>query len=180
MTPEMILFVLVALITLVAAILVVTSRNIIHAALWLILALLGVAAVYVILNLGFFAMAQVIIYVGAISILFIFAIMLVSQQNSGRIFNEDWLMALILACILFGGLIWLLSRWSGFGVTSPSMAAGEMLKIDPVRQLGIALVSPDGFLIPFEVASLLLIAAMIGSIYVAWGKTFRKKKESAE
>jgi NADH-quinone oxidoreductase subunit J len=177
MTPEMILFILVALITLTAAILVMTSRNILHAALWLILALFGVAAMYVILNLGFFAMAQVIIYVGAISILFIFAIMLVSQQNSVRRFNEDWLMALILAGVLFGGLVWLLSRWSGFGVTAPATATAELIKTDPVRQLGAALVSPQGYLIPFEVASLLLIAAMIGAIYVAWGKTLRKKKE---
>ncbi len=177
MTPEMILFVLIAGATLVAAVLVMTSRNILHAALWLILTLFGVAAVYVILNLGFFAMAQVIIYIGAISILFIFAIMLVNQQNPGKRFNEDWLMALILAGILFGGLVWLLSRWSGFSVTSPATSAADLLKIDPIRQLGAALVSPNGYLIPFEVASLLLIAAMIGAIYVAWGKTVRKIKE---
>jgi len=177
MTPEMFFFIVVALITLTAAILVMISRDVFHAALWLILALFGVAAMYVILNLGFFAMAQVIIYIGAISILFIFAIMLVNQQSPGRRFNEDWLMALILAGVLFGGLIWLLSRWSGFGVNTPATATAELIKTDPVRQLGVALVSPQGYLIPFEVASLLLIAAMIGAIYVAWGRTLRKKKE---
>jgi len=69
-------FLIVAVITLGAALMAVTSRNMVHAALWLILALFGVAITFAILNAGFLAVAQVIIYIGAISILMIFAIMM--------------------------------------------------------------------------------------------------------
>jgi NADH-quinone oxidoreductase subunit J len=176
MTPEMIIFILVALVTLATAILVVTTRNILHAALWLIATLVGVACLYVLLNVPFFAMAQVIIYVGAIAILFIFAIMLVriNTPSGVKVFNEDWLMGLILAGVFLGGMIWMLSRWTGFD-TIPATAISEIEKINPVKLLGIVLVSPNGYLIPFEVASVLLIAALIGAIYIAWGKTLRNK-----
>ncbi|MEI7988625.1 MAG: NADH-quinone oxidoreductase subunit J [Chloroflexota bacterium] len=176
MTPEMIIFILIALVTLGTAILVVTTRNILHAALWLIATLVGVACFYVLLNAPFFAMAQVIIYVGAIAILFIFAIMLVRviTPSGVKVFNEDWLMGLILACVFFGGMIWMLTRWTGFD-TIPSVAVSQVDKINPVKLLGIALVSPNGYLIPFEVASVLLVAAMIGAIYIAWGKSLRNK-----
>ncbi len=176
MTPEMVIFLLIGLVTLGAAVMVVTTRNIFHAVLWLILALFGVAGIYVLLNVGFFAVAQVIIYVGAIAILFIFAIMLVSpaKQEKDKIFNEDWLMALILACILFAGLVWMASLWSGFGVV-PATSLAELQKSDPIRQIGSALVDPDGYLLPFEVVSVLLIAAMIGAIYIAWGKSWKRK-----
>lgn len=178
MTPEMILFVIVGLATLFAAAMVVTTRNIFYAALWLVVALFGVAIVFVLLNAGFFAAAQVIIYIGAIVILFIFAIMLTnpSQQNVQKRFNEDWLMALIISCILFASLIWLLTRWTGIGVV-PATSLGELNKLDPIRKLGEILVAPDGYLIPFELASVLLIAAMIGAIYIAWGKPLKKKSE---
>jgi len=176
MTLEMIVFAIVALITLAAAVMVVTTKNIFYAALWLILPLFGVAVIYVLLNMGFLAMVQVIIYVGAIAILFIFAIMLVNPAfvNGEKRFNEDWLMALILAGVLFVAFLWLLSRWAGF-LTVPATSAAELANADPVRALGVALVSPDKYLIPFELASVLLIAAMIGAIYVAWGKTWKKK-----
>lgn len=69
-------FLAVAAVTLAAAFMVVSSRSLIHSALWLVLALFGVGVVYVLLNAGFFAVAQVLIYIGAIAILFIFAVML--------------------------------------------------------------------------------------------------------
>jgi NADH-quinone oxidoreductase subunit J len=71
-------------------------------------------------------------------------------------------------------MIWMLTRWTGFD-TIPSVAVSQVDKINPVKLLGIALVSPNGYLIPFEVASVLLVAAMIGAIYIAWGKSLRNK-----
>lgn len=84
MAAEQIIFILVAAVTLGAAISVVTSRNLIHSALWLILALFGVAIFYVLLDAGFFAVIQVIIYIGAIAILFIFAAMLTRRDAGNR------------------------------------------------------------------------------------------------
>jgi NADH-quinone oxidoreductase subunit J len=76
MTPEQIIFIAAATVTLVAAFFVVSTKNLIHSAFWLILALFGVAVTYVLLQAGFFAVVQVVVYIGAISILFIFAAML--------------------------------------------------------------------------------------------------------
>jgi NADH-quinone oxidoreductase subunit J len=135
-------------------------------ALWLILSLFGVAVIFALLSAPFFTVVQVVIYIGAISILMIFAIMLTrrSMKESGSSVNQGWWLSALLSVVLFGGLTWLLSTWSGFHTTLPVMPAGR----DMVRELGIALVSPQGYVLPFEVASVLLLAALIGAIVVAW------------
>jgi NADH-quinone oxidoreductase subunit J len=166
MTALQIVFLITAVITLGAAAMVVIARNLVHAALWLILTLFGIAVMYVLLNAGFLAVAQLVIYIGAISILMIFAIMLTRrvQQDFGPQTNTSWPWALVIAAALFGGLIWIFSGWGNFFTQAPLM--GE--RADPLRQLGMALVSPNQYVIPFEVASVMLTAALIGAIMVAW------------
>jgi len=168
MAPDQIIFILVAIISLVAALFVVTSRNLIHSAFWLILTLFGVAVLYVLLQAGFFSVVQVIVYIGAISILFIFAVMLTRNvmQDTGSQNNANWWVGALIALVFFGGLTYMLLGVPGFDAKAPEMQAG----IDPLRQLGMELVSPDGYLLPFELASVLLVAAMIGAIYVSWEK----------
>lgn len=166
MTPLQLIFIVVAAMTLGAAFMVVTIRNLVHAALWLVVALFGIAVFYVVLNAGFLAVAQVVIYIGAIAILMIFAIMLtrrIASDSSPQI-NRNWLWAALASIALFGGLVWMLSQWSGFFSPMPPMSP----RADPLRDLGVALVSPNAYLIPFEVASVLLLAALIGAIMVAW------------
>ncbi len=145
---------------------VVTARNLVHAALWLILTLFGVAVLFVLLNAGFFAVVQVVIYIGAISILMIFAIMLTRRvmQDIGPQYNRGWWIAAVIAVIFFGGSVWMLSSWSGFSTTLPEIPEG----LDPLTQLGQALVSPNAYIIPFEVASVMLLGALIGAIVIAW------------
>jgi len=172
MTTVQIIFIVAAAVTLGAAIMVVTTRKLLHAAVWLILSLLGVAVFYVLLNAGFLAVAQLVIYIGAIAILMIFAIMLTRHLalDIGPQVNRSWPWALLIAILLFGGLIWLLSSWSDVSAELPVMSS----RADPLRDLGVALVSPNAYVIPFELASILLLAALIGAIYVAWPK---KEKE---
>jgi NADH-quinone oxidoreductase subunit J len=168
MTPEQIIFIIVAIVTLIAALSVVTSRNLIHSALWLILALFGVAVFYVLLDAGFFAVIQVIIYIGAIAILFIFAAMLTRRvmQDSGPQTNTAWWLGALIAILLFAGIALVLTNWPGFNtVASPLVGASEK-----ISQLGLALVSPDQYVLPFELASILLVAGMIGAIFVAGEK----------
>jgi NADH-quinone oxidoreductase subunit J len=168
MTPEQIIFIIVAIVTLIAALSVVTSRNLIHSALWLILALFGVAIFYVLLDAGFFAVIQVIIYIGAIAILFIFAAMLTRRvmQDSGPQTNTTWWLGALIAILLFAGIALVLTNWSGFSSSaSPLVNASER-----ISQLGLALVSPDQYVLPFELASILLVAGMIGAIFVAGEK----------
>lgn len=166
MTPEKIFFLLVAAVTLAAGLLVVTRRNLVHAALWLVVALFGVAVTFATLQASFLAVAQVVIYIGAIAILMIFAIMLtrnVAADNRPHL-NANWPWAAALAVGLLAFLGWMLSRWQGFNVTMPDWPEG----IDPLNRLGQALASPNYYVLPFELASLLLVAALIGSILVAW------------
>lgn len=166
MTASQIIFLLTAASTLGAALLVVSSRNLIHSALWLIVSLFGVAVMFVLLNAGFFAVVQVVVYIGAIAILFIFAVMLTRQlvQEGGRQFNQNWWLAVIVSALLFGALSWMLGNWQGFSTPAPPLAPDH----DALRQLGQALVSPNAYVLPFELASVLLLAALIGSIMVAW------------
>ncbi len=168
MSPVQIVFLLIAAATLVGAVLTVTSRALVHAALWLIVALFGVAVMYVLLNAGFFAAAQVLIYIGAIAILFIFAVMLTHDIaiNPGPQNNPNaWYVGLI-SLVLFGGLVYMFSRWSEFSTTMPALSS----ETASLQSLGGALVSPNAYLLPFEVASVLLVSAMIGAIYVSLSK----------
>ncbi len=80
MTTMQVLFLIFAAIILGSAFKVVTTKKMIHAAFWLIVALFGIAALYAMLNAGFMAMVQVVVYVGAIAILFIFAVMLTRKD----------------------------------------------------------------------------------------------------
>jgi len=168
MTVEQIIFLIVAIVTLVAAIAVVTSRNLIHSALWLIMTLFGVAVFYVLLDAGFFAVIQVVIYIGAIAILFIFAAMLTRRvmQDTGPQSNPNWWLGALIALLLLGGIALVLISWQGFTTPAPVLTGQS----GQLSQLGLALVSPDQYVLPFELASVLLVAGMIGAIFVAGDK----------
>jgi NADH-quinone oxidoreductase subunit J len=168
MTAVQILFIIVAAVTLGAAVMVANSRNLVHAALWLIVTFGGVAVFYALLNAAFLAVAQVVIYIGAIAILLIFAIMMtrhITGDKTAR-FNANQIVALVLAVVLFAGLVWLLLDWTGSAVVTVPLDA----RADPIRDLGAALVSPDpgGYILAFELASVLLLGALIGALMIAW------------
>jgi NADH-quinone oxidoreductase subunit J len=166
MTVLQAIFLVTAVVTLGGAVMVVTARNLIHAALWLILTLFGVAVMYVLLSAPFFTVIQVVIYIGAIAILMIFAVMLTRRvkQEAGSSVNKGWWLAGLMSLVLFTALVWMFSTWSGFQTTLPELPAN----VDPIKVLGTALVSPNGYVIPFEIASVLLLAALIGAVVVAW------------
>ncbi len=168
MTGEQIIFILVALFTLGSGFMVVTSRNLIHAALWLVSALFGVAVTYALLNATFLAVVQVVVYIGAIAILFIFAVMLTRKdmRDQGPQMNPNWWFGALLSVLVFGGLFFLLQSWNGLSRTATSIPAG----FDSISELGNALVSPNAYVLPFEVASVLLVAALIGAVYVAFNR----------
>ena len=163
-----ILFLITAVVILASAMMVVTSRNLVHAALWLVASLFGVAMLYALLNAGFMAVVQVVIYIGAIAILFIFAVMLTRREmrDKGPGLNKNWWASALVSLLVFGGLAWLLSNWSGFSMTSAAFPSG----FDAVGALGTALISPNAFVLPFEVASVLLVAALVGAVYIAFNR----------
>ena len=154
------IFYLLSFIIIVSAIYVVTLRNIFHSALFLILALFGVAGIYILLGAEFLAAVQVLIYVGAVAILMIFAIMLTSQLASKKISqsNEQVTLA-VFVCAGFllaslGSLAYSVWRLSDSALPeNNTMTIGKLLMTD--------------YVLPFEVVSVVLLAAMIGAIVLA-------------
>jgi NADH-quinone oxidoreductase subunit J len=168
MTTEQIIFLIVAGATLVSGLMVVTTGNLVHAALWLVATLFGVAAIFAILNAGFIAVVQVVVYIGAIAILFIFAVMLTRKdmRDKGPQLNKSWWTGALVAVLTFGGLVTLFRNWMGISKTAAAIPPG----FDAIAELGNQLTSPDFYVLPFEVASVLLLAAMVGAVYVAFNR----------
>lgn len=161
LTAMQVAFLITAAVTLLAAFMVVTTRNLFHAALWLIVTLFGVAVVFVLLDASFLAIAQVALYIGAIAILIIFAIMLtrgVMQYDLPQA-NRQWPVGAFVAAAAFVGLWLMLMQAPQFN--QPPVAA---VPADSLPMLGQAMVDMGQYALPFEVASVLLLAAMIGSI----------------
>lgn len=158
-------FWVLAVITLGAAGGVVASRNLMHAVLMLILSFLGVAGFFLLLSADFLAMAQIIIYVGAIAVLMLFAIMLTPAQERDngetRMIAPALLLSIALATVFI--FVALDTDWSVVA-TDPGLTAAD---------LGNALLST--WVLPFEIASVLLTAAMVGAIMLA-----RTEQEEAE
>jgi len=168
MTAEKIIFLVVAFFTLGSGVMVVTTRHLIHAALWLIAALFGVAVIFALLDAGFLAVVQVVVYIGAIAILFIFAVMLTRRElrDQGRQMNRYWWLGAAISVVTFVGLYFLLQGWNGLSKTVSDIPSG----FDAVGELGNALISPNAYVLPFEVASVLLVAALVGAVYVAFNR----------
>ncbi len=165
MSGTQFIFLVTAGVTLAAAVMTVSARKMMHAALWLVLALTGVAVLFALLRSSFFAVVQVLVYIGAIAILIIFSVMLtrrVVQEQRPRV-NRLWWVAALLALMLFTGLVATLASWNGLYPTGQAVAGHP----EDIGALGLALVDPAGFVIPFEVASLLLLAALVGAVFIA-------------
>ncbi|MDX1415647.1 MAG: NADH-quinone oxidoreductase subunit J [Candidatus Promineifilaceae bacterium] len=174
---EQILFVLLAVITLSSGIVVVTHRNLFHAALALMVSFAGVAGFYITLDAGFLAAAQLLVYIGAISILVIFAIMMTRRlmQATEKPFNSQRGLGIVGALLTLVIMAFVITQyWPVAPSTEVPMASKTIVEDaivqGSVAELGRSFVSVDAFVIPFEVASILLLAALVGAILVAWPK----------
>ncbi len=156
------IFVLLAGVTLAAAVAVVTLRNMLRSALALALALFGVASIYFLLQAEFIAMVQILIYVGAVMVLILFAIMLTQRLTEEQLhqFNGKWWLVAPLALLVF-----VLIAASVVG-TNWLLRPNEALPENQTLMLGSQLMST--YALPFEIASVLLLVALVGAIVVAW------------
>ncbi len=172
MTTDQIIFIIISVFVLGTALLVVTLRNLFHTALALMASFLGVAGLYVTLDAGFLAAAQLLVYIGAISILLIFAIMMTRRLMSVTepAFNGQVGMSLITAVLGFFVVIWVLFYSSAFTNTKPVGVEITGYVDNSVVAMGQAFVDPNGYVLPFEIASVLLLAALVGAVIVAWPK----------
>lgn len=158
-------FYIISFVILLAAIGVVTLKNIFHAALSLIITLFAIAGLYILLSAEFLAAVQVLIYVGAIAILMIFAVMLTAQLTNYNIrqTNEQRFPALLISlCFIIVVITAIASnlKVGGFPVKENIEVAGSN-----TAALGHLLM--NDFLLPFEVVSVLLLASLIGAIVLA-------------
>ncbi|HQV69443.1 MAG TPA: NADH-quinone oxidoreductase subunit J [Thermoflexales bacterium] len=177
MTFGQILFILFGLVTIIAAVMVVVRRNLFHAALFLVLSFFGVAALYVLLEAYFFAAAQVLVYVGAISILIIFAVMLTRGVMGGQSGNSQWREAAVICGILLVGLVGLLSPVAinflgrNFGGLQWRIAGGAaglpVVSEQILANLGMGFVDLNQYALPFVLSGVLILLAMVGAIWVA-------------
>lgn len=160
-------FIVFALFSVGGALGVVTTRNLIHATLYLILSLFGAAGFFVLLSAPFLAAVQVLVYIGAIAILIVFAVMLTrSMTRLSDLYNRQWLLSGVVAVLLFVLLLTgVILPVFGVNGSQSNMVVSDVVA-DTV-DLGKALVDQNGYVLPFEVASLLLTAAMIGAIVIA-------------
>ncbi len=151
-----------------SALAVVTDRNIFHSALWLLVSLFGVGGLFVMLSAPFLAAVQVLVYMGAIVILVIFAIMLTRRlMGLEEAVNSQWWVGAIVSIITFLVIALVLFQ-AGTGV-APALVREPLANLNNlnVGELGKALVDPAQYALPFELASVLLTAAMIGAIVIA-------------
>ena len=157
---QIVVFIILSLITLGAALAVVTSKNLFHSALFLILSFVGVAGLYVLLEAPFLAAVQILVYVGAIAILIVFAIMLTRRLMAKDLVqrNAQWGWSALGAVLLFValGLVLLQVNWPVVEAAVPE---------ETISILGQDLMGT--YLVPFEVASVLLFVALVGSIIIA-------------
>ena len=146
-----------AVVGVIAALAVVLLRDVFRAALSLVLCFLVVAGIYVTLSADFLAVVQVLIYVGAISVLIILAIMLTRDVQLGSLSNKLRIPALFVAILFLGavGFATINTLWPVSGV-SPVMPTTEAL--------ALKLFGEGGFILPVEIAAVLLLAAILGAI----------------
>jgi NADH-quinone oxidoreductase subunit J len=148
----------------VFAIAVITRKNAVHAALSLIGTLVSLAGLYLMLYAPFVAGVQIVLYAGGIMVLFLFVIMLVNlDQNIREIqFNKQWMVGLI-AALALGGLLLFVIR-SGREIFPVNLTAA-LPEGQNTQQIGVALYGQ--YMLPFEIASLLLLVAIVGAVVMA-------------
>ena len=224
MSVQQVVFIILSAITLLGALGVVLNRRLFRSALFLVLSFVGVAGFYILLEVELLAMIQLLIYVGAIAILIIFAIMLSRQAMApeGKALNKLWVLGEFVLAILTGILLYILisvesltmkQRLALMGVdliliilavllSRKAMAADDEVLNDQwivggvvavhlfalliyvlvqvnwpvveaavpansIQRLGETLMNPTGYVLPFEVASVLLLVALVGAVIIA-------------
>ncbi|MGD0425546.1 MAG: NADH-quinone oxidoreductase subunit J [Candidatus Acidiferrales bacterium] len=161
------LFIFFAVMAVASAILMVTRRNIVHGAVFLINTLLSTAGIFLLLQAEFLFVVQIILYVGGIMVLFVFVIMLVNLDVSMRQvqFNRQWFVAGALALVLAAQFLFAIhaTQAGRDPLRLPAMAA----EISPKNTEAVADALFSHYMLPFEIASILLLVAMIGAVVMA-------------
>jgi len=159
-----VVFWILAITIAVAAIGVVRSQNVVHAALYLVVVLAGIAAQYILLAAEFVAWVQVLIYIGAIVILFLFGIMLTRapMRATGKLDNNQRVAAAVVSLFLFGVIAALMvDAYSDKEIK----LSDKLVAVGNAHNIASSIFRD--YLVPFEVVSMLLLAALVGAVVIA-------------
>jgi NADH-quinone oxidoreductase subunit J len=160
-----------------SALLCVTRRSPVASALWLVLTMCALAAVFLLLDAQFLAVIQVLVYAGAIMVLFLFVIMLLNLGRGGASDLRGWL-GRVVTLLLAGGIgaqLWAVFRAvvgpGGFAAETAAypLPAGELARLQESRSALGMVADPllRQYLVPFEITSVLLLAAIVGAVVLA-------------
>jgi NADH-quinone oxidoreductase subunit J len=161
-SAPVIIFILVAFVAVTSAVMVITQKDPVHSALWLILNLVSLAVIYYLLNAPFLMAVQLIVYAGAIVVLFLFVVMLLAAgKEEGAHPHLGWLRpaAWIAAAAFLVGIVTV-----GWLQIAPPDSGGTPTPMGDPASIGRLLYSR--YLLPFEATSILLLAALVGALYL--------------
>ncbi|MEX0648211.1 MAG: NADH-quinone oxidoreductase subunit J [Balneolaceae bacterium] len=161
---EIYTFVILAVLAIASALGMVLSKNTVNSALLLVLNLVSLAGIYLTLQAQFLAVIQILVYAGAIMVLFLFVIMLLNIDEEETLFDKfrvKYLMAFLLSVVIFGQIIYSLG-----GITEllPQLSS-DMQQVGTVEAVGDVLFTD--YLFAFEMTAILLTAAVVGALMVA-------------
>jgi NADH:ubiquinone oxidoreductase subunit 6 (subunit J) len=167
-------FIITAIVTVLATATVMCLRNLVHCALALVVAFSGIAALYLQLDAQFVGFAEILVYVGAIAILIVFAILLTrsGEAPSKSVLTSGWLAGVAVSAMVFTLLGW--AVLSGSALPNPPAVA----PVSTVKNIGDALMTK--FVLPLEIVGLMLTAAMIGAVLIALREDAPKTKMEDE
>ena len=166
MSLRLVLFIVFGAISAVSSVLMITRRDVVVSALFLVLNLAGLSGLYLTLNAQFIAVAQVIVYAGAIMVLFLFVIMLLRPENEKSFLEANpsiKVFALIIGAVIFFQLAYIIFFSSTAKLNNASVAAS--VKAGTIEEIGHQLYT--NYILPFEAAGFLLLAATIGALVLA-------------
>jgi len=157
-----ILFWILSVMALFSALMVVTSKNPVHSVLWLILTFFSISGHYILLNAQFLAVVNIIVYAGAIMVLFLFVIMLMNMNKESEPRKNRWLK---MAGAIAGGslLLVLVAALKDAGLKE-EQAVVKVGGIGLIKNLGKELFTT--YVVPFEISSILFLSAMVGAVVI--------------
>ena len=166
MNIELILFILLALIAAITAVMMITRKNPVISAVFLVLNFFSLAGLYLLLNAQFIAVVEVIVYAGAIMVLFLFVLMLLNTETEHKLFTDKRsikIFAVLIAAFVFLQIAYLIF----YGKPSRSLTPNEAASVNAgtIQTIGHQLYT--NYIIPFEIAGFLLLAATIGALVLA-------------
>jgi NADH-quinone oxidoreductase subunit J len=150
-------FWIISIVGVISALSVVVLRDVFRAALALIMCFISAAGIYITLSADFLAVAQILVYVGAISVLIILAVMMTRELKQGNLSNRLKVPAFFVAGVFLAVLLFsiLTTSWNSTNIPAPDVTT---------INLGMKLFGDNGFILPVEIAAMLLLASILGAI----------------